>query len=111
MQEASVRVPGLVSLAEVVKNAADELREIRSNPPPDGQAVMQFTECEVEVEAIVGADVDGKVRFWVIEAGAGAKYENSHKVTLKFKSIGGPVQALSVPGGVADEPRGPPESN
>ena len=102
-----MKVPGLASLSELITTTADELRDIRNHPPPPGQAVMSFTECEIEVAAVVGADADGKVKFWVIEAGASAKYENSHKINLKFKAIDGTVQAEAVTEGVADVPKGP----
>jgi hypothetical protein len=58
-----MQVPGLISLATVVKTTADELRAIHSDEPSPTEAVMKFTECEIEVGAVVGADVDGKVKF------------------------------------------------
>ena len=99
-------LPGLVSLSTLVETTAAELHSIKVKPPANG-AVMQFTDCEIEVSAVIGADAEGKVKFWVIEAGGGAKYENTQKVTLKFKALEGvPIQALSAGTTKAPLPRG-----
>lgn len=99
-----MQLPKLVSLEDIVKTTADELRAIRNSQPAD--AVMEFSECEVELEVVASADTEGKVKFWVVEAGAGASYENSQKVTLKFKSIPGVgIQAPSVGTGTARLPK------
>jgi hypothetical protein len=100
-------LPGLISLSDLIQSTADELRTIRSHPPAPGQAVMRFSACEIEVAAVASADADGKVKFWVIEAGADVKYENSQTVTLKFEATGDFVQALVAPEGVAPLPTGP----
>lgn len=99
-----MELPKLVSLSDLVVSTADELRTIRAKEPQD--AVMRFSECEVELAVAVKADVNGKVKFWVIEAGSGLAYENSQKVKLKFSAIPGdaPVQALAVGHGKAPLP-------
>lgn len=103
-----MQVPGLISLSTLVKTTADELRAIHANEPAQQEAVMKFTECEIEVGAVVGADVDGKVKFWVIEAGASGKYENTQKVTLKFTALPNvTIQAISKSQGPAELPKGP----
>jgi Trypsin-co-occurring domain 2 len=79
--------PKLVTLAQLVKTTADELRNIHADEPKGDTAVMRFVECEVELDVAVGADADGKVKFWVVEAGAGVSYENSQKVKLKFTAL------------------------
>src|SRR5262249_22629715 len=103
-RRSTVQPPKLISLTDLVKTTADDLRTIRNAQP--GDAVMQFSECEVELGVIVSADVDGKVKFWVIEAGAGASYENSQKVKLKFTAIPGApgIQAPAVGTGSAPLP-------
>ena len=103
-----MQVPGLISLSTLVKTTADELRNIHANEPPAASAVMKFSESEIEVAAVVGADVDGKVKFWVIEAGASGKYENTRKVTLKFSALPNvPIQAVATGQGSAELPTGP----
>jgi hypothetical protein len=96
--------PKLVSLPDLVKTTADDLRAIRNAQPED--TVMQFTECEVELAVVASADVDGKVKFWVVEAGAGISYENSQKVKLKFTAVPGKpgIQAPAVVEGSARLP-------
>ena len=104
--------PKVFSLSEVVRSTADELRRIHADEPSPDQAVMRFTECDIEVSVAVAADVDGKVKFWVIEAGAGVSYKNSQKVILRFSSIPGkePV-ALVQDSGAAPLPHRPPSSS
>jgi hypothetical protein len=100
-----MQLPKLVTLSELVKTTADELRAIHNAEPKASDAVMRFSECEVELAVAVAADVDGKVKFWVVEAGSGVSYENSQKVKLKFTSIPGQiVQAPAVPPGPAQLP-------
>lgn len=89
-----MKIPGVVSLYDLIESTAAELRKVRDNAPPPGQETIRLTECEIETEAVVGADADGSVKFWVIEAGAGVKYENTQKVTLKFKAVGDGIQAV-----------------
>ena len=98
--------PKLISLSELVKSTADELRAIQSNEPRTPSPVMRFTECEVELAVAVGADAEGKVKFWVVEAGTGLSYENTQKVKLKFSAIPGapPIQAPAVRPGPAQLP-------
>jgi hypothetical protein len=91
-----MQAPKLISLPDLVKSAADDLRAIRAAEPQD--AVMRFSECEVELGVVASVDANGKVRIWVVEAGAGATYENSQKITLKFTAIPGAsgIQAPAV---------------
>ena len=106
-----MELPSVLSLSQIVKATADELRTIHAAEPKPDQGVMRFTECEIELSVLAKAEADGKVKFWVIEAGAGVSYENASKVTLKFTALPGtPVIAAVAagPGGVAPLPKGPP---
>jgi hypothetical protein len=99
-----MQVPKLISLPDLVKGAADDLRKIHADEPKD--TVMQFSECEVELAVVATAEADGKVKFWVVEAGAGVSYENSQKVKLKFTAIPGRgIQAEAVGEGSAPLPK------
>jgi Trypsin-co-occurring domain 2 len=97
--------PRLISLPDLVKSAADDLRAIHAAEPKD--AVMQFSDCEIEIAIVASADAKGKVKIWVVEAGAGVSYENSQKVKLKFTAIPGQqgIQAPSVRLGEAPQPK------
>lgn len=100
-----MEAPKLISLPDLVKSAADDLRTIQKAQPND--AVMQFSECEVELEVVASVDAKGSVKFWVVEAGGGASYENSQKIKLKFTTIPGKdgIQAQQVPEGRARGPK------
>jgi NTP-dependent ternary system trypsin peptidase co-occuring protein len=100
-----MQLPKLISLPDLVKSAADDLRAIRTAEPKN--SVMQFAECEVELAVVATAEADGKVKFWVVEAGAGVAYENSQKVKLKFVAIPGQpgIQAPAVAEGTAPLPK------
>ncbi len=80
-------IPSFLSLSQIVKSTGDELRLIHADEPAADAAVMKFTECEIELSVLAKVEADGKVKFWVVEAGGGASYENSSKVTLKFSAL------------------------
>jgi len=97
-------MPKLVSLSDLVRTTADELRAIHNAEPKD--AVMQFSGCEVELDVVAQADAKGKLKFWVVEAGAGVSYGNTQKVKLKFSPIASaPIQAAATTEGVAKLPK------
>jgi hypothetical protein len=101
-----MQLPNVISLPDIVKNTADDLRKIRDAHAQD--PVMQFTECEVELTVVASADVEGKIKlFVVVETGAKVSYENTQKVKLKFTTIPGQpgIQAPAVPEGTAPLPK------
>jgi hypothetical protein len=107
-----MEIPSFISLSEIVKSTADELRLIHKDEPTADAAVMKFTECEIELSVLAKVEADGKVKFWVVEAGGGASYENASKVTLKFTALPGNGILAAVQGaqsGPAPLPRGPEE--
>jgi len=104
-----MEAPSFLSLSQIVKATADELRTIHATEPKPDQGVMKFTECEIELSVLAKVEANGKVKFWVVEAGGGASYENASKVTLKFTALSAiPVIAAvgGLPGGVAPLPKG-----
>lgn len=92
------------TLSELVKNVADELRTIK--PPATDEAVMQFTECQIELNVKVLIKAGAKAQFWVFaEAGGEASREAGHIIRLKFSSVeGNPLQFKSETVDVADLP-------
>lgn len=96
------KLPTLLSLSAVVKDAADQLRAIKADEPEN--PVMQFVSCEIELGVAATVEPGGKVKLAVVEFGADASYGNTQKITLKFSSIGGGIQAPSLDEGVAPLP-------
>jgi len=96
--------PATISLAEFVKTTADELRRIRADTPADGDAVIELRECELEVGAVVKAEVSGGFKIWILSAEAKGSVEASTTVRLKFGALG-VVQAVSALQGALPKPR------
>lgn len=88
-----------ISLSSLVKAVADELRELRNSPPDDDKAVIEFTECEIELKVGIKwgqkASAEGEAGFMQIfklKGGVAAHSDNEEANTIKLK-----FKALSVP--------------
>jgi Trypsin-co-occurring domain 2 len=64
-----------VTLSELVKYTASELRKVKQESPKDGLPVMQFKECELELKVTISAEGGGGIKFWIITAGANVSKE------------------------------------
>lgn len=78
-----------VSLSDIVRSAADELREVKEAEPQD--PVMTFEKCEIELSVATEVSPGGKLKFLIFEGGVDAKRANTHKVTLTFTAIKGRI--------------------
>ena len=102
--------PKVFSLQDLIKSTAEQLHDIQKNQPAVKDAVMKFSECEIELGVTVKADTHGKASFWVVEGGVGAGYENAQKVKLKFTAMDGHgVYAPVTDFGEGELPRKPKE--
>jgi hypothetical protein len=80
---------GFLSLSDIVRSAADELREVKQAEPKD--PVMTFEKCEIELSVATEVAPGGKLKFLIFEGGVDAKRANTHKVTLTFTAIEGRI--------------------
>ena len=87
------KIPTPLLLSDVVKDAADQLRQIKAAEPDD--PVMKFDSCEIELSVAATIEPGGKVKLAVVEFGADASYANTQKVTLKFSSAGAGITAAA----------------
>ena len=92
-----------IPLADFVLNTAEELRRIRAVAPPQGEAVIELNQCEIEVNVVVKAEAGGGFKIWVLSAEAKGSVEQATKVTLKF-SVPGGIQAFAGAKGAASKP-------
>jgi hypothetical protein len=82
-----------IELAELVRQLRTELKAAAAEGADAGES-LQFELGPVEVEATVAAGRDlganGKVRFWVVEAGGDAKFSRSEtqRITLTLHPKG-----------------------
>lgn len=81
---AKKKVPGL-SLSELIRSTADELRDAKNT---GDDAVIELSECELELSVSAAAEGSGGIKFWLIDAGASVKGETVSKIHLKFKPVG-----------------------
>jgi hypothetical protein len=95
--------PRPISLADVVRSAADQLRTLRADEVAD--PVIALESCEIELAVSTAVEPGGKINFYIFEVGTTANFTNSQKVVLTFKAIGDGVQAAAHGEGVADLPQ------
>lgn len=76
-----------LDLATLIGHAGDEIRKAHAIAIAENDAVMEFVDCEIQVGFDVELAMDGKVKFWVIEAGASGTQTVSNTITLKYKAL------------------------
>ena len=85
-----------VSLTELVQDVARQLRELKKQQPPPGEAVIGFKECEVELSVGATVEVGGGIKFWVLEVSGKGSTSATHKIKLTFSALGAGIQAVQV---------------
>ncbi len=83
-----------VSLSELVKNVACELRLLKADKPASGEEVISLTNCDIELSVEATMEGSAGIKFYVVELGAKGSARASHKITLKFASPAGAVAAV-----------------
>lgn len=78
-----------LDLATLIGHAGDEIRKAHTNAVNEGDAVMQFMECEIEVGFDVELEVGGKVNFWAVELGTSGTQTATNKIVLKYQALPG----------------------
>ncbi len=74
-----------LELADVITGLRKEL--IKAQQEGDGESIrFNVNNVEVELETVVTKEADGKLgmKFWVVEANAGGKYQNASKQKIKL---------------------------
>lgn len=102
----------MIELAEMIRELQQELNTALLDGPP---GVVRFELGPVEIEATVAVGrkggAGGKVRFWVVEAGADGQLETSrtHRIGLtlhpKLVAPDGTHRSVLISGGEADGER------
>jgi len=75
-----------LSLSELINDVANELR-IAKSLSTSKDPVMEFSECELELQVNIAVEGNGGIKFWIIDIGGGAKKEKTHTIKVKFNSI------------------------
>jgi hypothetical protein len=75
-----------IGLATFLEGLRAELKTSMDNAKRDPALAFQLTKLDVELQvtAETSADGSGKVKFWVVEAGAGVKGSNKSVQTIKM---------------------------
>lgn len=85
------------SLADLIESAANELREAHKRPR-EGDPVMEFKGCELELAVTVKGEAGAGIRFWVVDASTKVAAERVSKIKLSFGAISdGPAMAFPAP--------------
>jgi hypothetical protein len=74
-----------LELADVIKALRQELIKAQREGENEG-IYFNVNNVEVELETVVTKEADGKLgmKFWVVEANAGGKYQNASKQKIKL---------------------------
>lgn len=75
-----------LSLSELINDVANELR-IAKSLSADKAPVMEFTECELELQVNIAVEGNAGIKFWIIDIGGGAKQEKTHTIKIKFNAL------------------------
>lgn len=95
-----------LTLSELVKQAAGELRKVKAEEPPPDEAVMQFIECQIDLNVKVSVEGRAGIKFWILDVGGKAARDKGHMIRLKFSAIPGRgIQALQERPGPAKKPK------
>ena len=76
-----------IAIADIIQSVGDGLREAEARSAGKAK-VLQLAECEVELAVRATTDVNGGLRFWIIEAGGGHSREDTSHIKLKFSPVG-----------------------
>jgi hypothetical protein len=86
------------TLGQLIEQTAQELRELKNNPRED--AVMQFSNCELELAVTVSAEVGGGIKFTLFDFSAKGSAENASRIKISFGPLPGQIiAALARTGG------------
>jgi Trypsin-co-occurring domain 2 len=97
---------GTVPLAEFVAGLRSELRAAQARRDPGLQFAVGPVSVEFSVVTKREGGPEGKVRFWVVEAGASVTW--SREATQKVSLMLTPVDETGHPVYIADDVPGPP---
>ncbi len=78
-----------VEFAELLKQIGAEIRNANDNAAQDGNAVMQFVECEVEVHFTTEKATKGGLKIYVLEAGTKKTTSIGNSIRLKYQALSG----------------------
>jgi len=86
-----------LTLSELVAHTAEELRRVKEQEPPPEDAVMRFTECEMELAVKVTVEGHAGIKIYILDVGGGGTHEAANTIRLKFSAIeSNIIQAPSV---------------
>jgi len=80
-----------IPLSDVVAHVTEELRKAHARSVAQGNAVMQFEECELEFAVEAEKSANGGIKVWLLNLGGGAKKTDSNTVKIKYVKIPGTV--------------------
>ncbi|HEY6372168.1 MAG TPA: trypco2 family protein [Candidatus Sulfotelmatobacter sp.] len=86
--------PTPVSLSELVKSVAAELRIVKADKPAAGEEVITLTNCDIELSVAATMEGSAGIKFYVVEIGGKGSATASHKITLKFSAPAGVIAAV-----------------
>jgi len=80
-----VEVEGLLDLADVLARLGQEFRVASATE----DAVLDWYGATVELETVVERAADGRLRFWVVDAGGHGSHRSTMRITVNIAPHGG----------------------
>ena len=80
-------VPDRIGLSDLIEHVATALIEAQKKAQQRAQAVMRFSECQIQCAVEVEKEAGGGIKVWILELKGGAKKTEHNTITVKFSSI------------------------
>lgn len=80
-------MPDRIALSDLIDYVATALTQAQQKAQQRGQAVMQFSECQIECAVEVEKEGGGGIKVWILELRGGAKKTEHNTITVRFSSI------------------------
>lgn len=94
-----------VELSELIEHVADQLRAVQArHRDGDREAVMQFTEAEIELGVSIEKEASGDLNVWLLKLGGGRTKANTTTLTVRFSSIPGQIAIAALSRGIGGSP-------
>jgi hypothetical protein len=76
-----------IKLSEMLEGVATELIKAQQNAQQRGQAVMQFSECQIDCAVTLELEGKAGVTIKVLELGGTIKKTDQNTITVKFSAL------------------------
>lgn len=77
-----------ISFADLLDNISAEIRNANTRATKEGNGVMQFEECELQISVTAESAGGGKVNLYAVQFDAETSKETIHQIKIKYVALG-----------------------